>query len=77
MDVQNIKHISEDKELIGDVVEKIADEWQVQKQTFYKQTGLGENDGYEKEQDSDDDGYEHFINKLLQQDSDDDENNKD
>ncbi|KAK2411707.1 Small nuclear RNA activating complex (SNAPc), subunit SNAP43 protein [Trifolium repens] len=76
LDVQNIKHISEDKELIGDVVEKIADEWQVQKQTFYKQTGLGENDGYEKEQDSDDDGYEHFINKLLQQDSD-DENNQD
>lgn len=49
LDVQNIKHISEDKELIGDVVEKIADDWNVQKQTFYKQTGLEEDDGYDQE----------------------------
>ncbi|GAU11876.1 hypothetical protein TSUD_194990 [Trifolium subterraneum] len=67
LDVQNIKHISEDKELIGDVVEKIADDWQVQEQTFYKQTGLGENDGYEQE----------LEQLLLQQGSDDDENNQD
>ncbi|XP_027330444.1 uncharacterized protein LOC113846409 isoform X2 [Abrus precatorius] len=49
VDVQNIKHISQDKELIGDVVEKIADDWVVQKQTFYRQTGLGEDEGYEQE----------------------------
>jgi len=62
LDVQNIKHISEDKELIGDVVEKIADDWHVQKQTFYKQTGLGETDEYEQE----------LEQLLLQQYSDDD-----
>ncbi|CAI8610359.1 unnamed protein product [Vicia faba] len=49
LDVQNIKHISEDKELIGDVVEKIADDWNVQKQTFYKQTGMEEDDGFVEE----------------------------
>lgn len=62
LDVQNIKHISEDKELIGDVVEKIADDWHVQKQTFYKETGLGETDEYEQE----------LEQLLLQQYSDDD-----
>jgi len=67
LDIQNIKHISEDKELIGDVVEKIADDWHVQKQTFYKQTGLGETDEYEQE----------LEQLLLQQYSDDDWLNQD
>ncbi|XP_004508465.1 uncharacterized protein [Cicer arietinum] len=68
LDVQNIKHISEDKELIGDVVEKIADDWHVQKQTFYKQTGLGEDDRYDLE----------LEQLLLQQFADDDdEHNQD
>ncbi|ESW27043.1 hypothetical protein PHAVU_003G168700 [Phaseolus vulgaris] len=49
LDVENIKHIQEDKHLIGDVVEKVANDWHAQKQTFYKQTGLGEDDEYEKE----------------------------
>ena len=62
LDVQNIKHIAEDKELIGDLVEKISDDWHVQKQTFYKQTGLGETDEYEQE----------LEQLLLQQYSDDD-----
>jgi len=48
LDVENIKHLQKDKELIGDVVEKVANDWHVQKQTFYKQTGLGD-DAYEKE----------------------------
>ncbi|RZB56377.1 hypothetical protein D0Y65_045515 [Glycine soja] len=41
--IENIKNIQKDKELIGDVVEKVANDWHVQ-----KQTGLGD-DGYEKE----------------------------
>ncbi|XP_027920104.1 uncharacterized protein LOC114178419 isoform X2 [Vigna unguiculata] len=49
LDVENIKHIQEDKQLIGDVVEKVANDWHAQKQAFYKQTGLGEDDEYEKE----------------------------
>ncbi|XP_020237183.1 uncharacterized protein LOC109816546 [Cajanus cajan] len=49
LDVQNIKHIQEDKELIGDVVEKIANDWNIQKQTFYTQTGLGDDARYGQE----------------------------
>lgn len=49
LDVENIKHIQEDKQLIVDVVEKVANDWHAQKQAFYKQTGLGEDDEYEKE----------------------------
>ncbi|KAL2338409.1 hypothetical protein Fmac_012855 [Flemingia macrophylla] len=63
LDVQNIKHIQEDKELIGDVVEKIANDWHIQKQTFYTQTGLGDDARYGQElelllleQDAHDDG---------------------
>ncbi|KAG4932895.1 hypothetical protein JHK84_047102 [Glycine max] len=41
--IENIKNIQKDKELIVDVVEKVANDWHVQ-----KQTGLGD-DGYEKE----------------------------
>ncbi|CAJ2634707.1 unnamed protein product [Trifolium pratense] len=85
LDVQNIKHISENKELIGDVVEKIADDWQVQKQTFYKQTGLGENDWQVQKQTfykqtglGENDGYVVELEQfLLQENSDDDENNQD
>lgn len=40
MDVQDIKHISEDERLIGDTVEKIAEDWNVQRGVFYEQTGL-------------------------------------
>lgn len=63
LDVQNIKHISEDNELIGDAVEKIANDWHVQKQTFYKHTGLGEDERYGQE----------LEQLLLQQHPDDDE----
>ena len=66
LDAQNIKHISEDKELIGDLVEKISDDWHVQKQRFYKQTGLGETNEYEQE----------LEQLLLQQYSDDDQHNQ-
>ncbi|KAK4257427.1 hypothetical protein QN277_007018 [Acacia crassicarpa] len=49
VDVQNIKHIAENNELLGDTVEKIADDWQAQRESFCKQTGLGNNDGYGQE----------------------------
>ncbi|KAF7833757.1 small nuclear RNA activating complex (SNAPc), subunit SNAP43 [Senna tora] len=59
IDVQNIQRISEDKELLGNVVEKIADDWNAQKETFYKQTGVG-----------DDEGYGQVLEQLLLQDDD-------
>ncbi|KAL3824515.1 hypothetical protein ACJIZ3_020544 [Penstemon smallii] len=40
IDVENIKHIAENKRLIGEVVEKTAIDWNLQKEVFYEQTGL-------------------------------------
>ncbi|OIW19543.1 hypothetical protein TanjilG_06998 [Lupinus angustifolius] len=66
IDVENIKHITEDKEPIGEAVEKIAEEWVVQKQTFYNQTGLKEDDGYDRE----------LEQLLLDNNQDDEESNE-
>ncbi|KAI3446888.1 hypothetical protein Pfo_003553 [Paulownia fortunei] len=41
IDVLNIKHIAENKRLIGDMVEKTAADWNSQKELFYEQTGFG------------------------------------
>ncbi|XP_028790458.1 uncharacterized protein LOC114746400 isoform X2 [Neltuma alba] len=49
IDVENIKHISENKELLGDAAEKIADDWQAQKESFCKQTGFENDKGFEQE----------------------------
>ncbi|MED6159328.1 hypothetical protein PIB30_041411 [Stylosanthes scabra] len=65
IDVTNIKHLSEDKELIGDVVKKIANDWSDQKEKFYKQTGFGEDEMYEQE-----------LQQLLLKDNDDAEDNE-
>uniref|UniRef100_A0A5B7AJG5 Small nuclear RNA activating complex (SNAPc), subunit SNAP43 protein n=1 Tax=Davidia involucrata TaxID=16924 RepID=A0A5B7AJG5_DAVIN len=42
VDVQNIRHIAENQRLIGDVVEKTAGDWNVQKELFYQQTGFNQ-----------------------------------
>lgn len=42
VDVENIKHISEDKKLVGDMVAEIVEEWDAQKDEFYKQTGTSQ-----------------------------------
>jgi len=42
VDVQNIQHISDDREFIGDEVERITENWNVQRQVFYQQTGLNQ-----------------------------------
>ncbi|KAI8005362.1 hypothetical protein LOK49_LG08G00741 [Camellia lanceoleosa] len=42
VDVQNIKHIAENKKLIGEVMEKTAQDWNTQKESFYQQTGLNQ-----------------------------------
>ncbi|KAL0315590.1 UNVERIFIED_CONTAM: hypothetical protein Sradi_5437200, partial [Sesamum radiatum] len=41
IDVQNVKHITENKRLIGEMVEKTAADWNSQKELFYEQTGFG------------------------------------
>ncbi|KAL6296790.1 hypothetical protein ACE6H2_004932 [Prunus campanulata] len=42
VDVQDIKHISEDKELVGDAVEKMVGHWDAQRELFYQQTGANQ-----------------------------------
>lgn len=49
IDVQNIKHISENNVLLGDAVEKIVDDWKGQKESFCKQTGLENDEAYGQE----------------------------
>lgn len=41
MEIENIKHISEEKELMmGERVEKLKEEWDLQRVSFYEQTKL-------------------------------------
>lgn len=81
-DVQNIEHIANDKKPIGDALESIADEWNLQKQAFYQQIGLyqsptegqprqllSEQPPPEEEQPEADNGedFEQELEKLLSQ----------
>ncbi|CAI9782444.1 unnamed protein product [Fraxinus pennsylvanica] len=50
IDVQNVKHIAENKISIVDTVEKIALDWNFQKESFYKQTGFGYQPAAERSQ---------------------------
>ncbi|CAA0809909.1 Small nuclear RNA activating complex (SNAPc)-subunit SNAP43 protein [Striga hermonthica] len=40
IDVENIKHIVENKKVIGEVVEKAATDWNSEKEMLYERTGL-------------------------------------
>ncbi|XP_059286452.1 uncharacterized protein LOC132039910 isoform X2 [Lycium ferocissimum] len=40
VDVESIKHITENRTLIGDVFEKTTDDWKAQKELFFQQTGI-------------------------------------
>lgn len=40
VDVEDIKHITENKKLVGSMVEEIVEEWDAQKEAFYEQTGI-------------------------------------
>ncbi|XP_062157523.1 uncharacterized protein LOC133865050 [Alnus glutinosa] len=50
VDVQDIKHISEDKKLIGDEMEKIVDDWNVQRDIFNQQRGFSQQPPEEQQQ---------------------------
>lgn len=45
MDIENIKHIVEDKRAVGKLEEDIIGEWNKQKEAFYNQTGIAGNNG--------------------------------
>lgn len=40
VDTRDIKHIAENQILIGDVIGKTSEDWNVEKEMFYKKTGL-------------------------------------
>ncbi|KAF4357576.1 hypothetical protein G4B88_024106 [Cannabis sativa] len=40
VDIRNIEHIAEDEKSVGNIVEKITGEWDVQKEQFRQQTGI-------------------------------------
>ena len=42
VDVQNIRHIAENQRLIGNVVEKTVEDWNLQRELFYQQTRLNQ-----------------------------------
>ncbi|XP_010250201.1 PREDICTED: uncharacterized protein LOC104592497 isoform X4 [Nelumbo nucifera] len=49
VDIENIKHIAENKTLIGDVIEKIAEDWNIQKEVFYQQSGFNQSSNIQEE----------------------------
>lgn len=40
VNVDDIKHIAENKKLVGDMVQECVEEWDAQKEAFYEQTGI-------------------------------------
>ncbi|KAL5732900.1 hypothetical protein ACOSP7_032241 [Xanthoceras sorbifolium] len=75
VDVQNIKHISEDKESLGDKMENISENWNFQRETFYQQTGLNQPEEqqqqlqlHDSEQQGGDDNFDQELERLLCQD---------
>ena len=49
VDVQNIKHISENKESLSEIVEKIDENWNNQREVFYQRTGLNQQTAEEEQ----------------------------
>lgn len=69
VDVQNIKHISIDKQLMSHEVEKIAENWNVQKEAFYRQTGLTQeltDPEQEQMEEQDHDDFDELEQLLLE-----------
>ncbi|GMY36794.1 Small nuclear RNA activating complex (SNAPc) subunit SNAP43 protein [Fagus crenata] len=75
--VEDLKPISEDNEMIGDTLEKISDDWNVQKDIFNQQTGFsqrppGEHQPLlllqqeeEQQQPQDDEDFDQELQQLL------------
>lgn len=74
VDVQDIRHIAEDDKMVGDAAERITEEWNVQKQLFYQQTGLNQQlPSKDKQQElqlglqDDDESFDKELERLLSQ----------
>ncbi|RWW83599.1 hypothetical protein BHE74_00007882 [Ensete ventricosum] len=40
VDIKDVKHIAEEKKLVGDMVDDIVKDWNAQKESFCQQTGI-------------------------------------
>ncbi|CAK9159999.1 unnamed protein product [Ilex paraguariensis] len=58
VDVQNIKHVTDNKRLIGDVVEKTAEDWNAQKELFYQQIKYGQRPAEEPPKQGENENFE-------------------
>uniref|UniRef100_A0A2N9FJ18 Small nuclear RNA activating complex (SNAPc), subunit SNAP43 protein n=1 Tax=Fagus sylvatica TaxID=28930 RepID=A0A2N9FJ18_FAGSY len=75
--VEDLKPISEGKEMIGDTLEKTANDWNVQKDIFYRQTGFSQRppgeqqpllllqQEEEQQQPQDDEDFDQELQQLL------------
>ncbi|KAF5192447.1 hypothetical protein FRX31_017967 [Thalictrum thalictroides] len=39
VDIQNIKHITENKKPFDDIIEKVVEDWNTQREVFHQKTG--------------------------------------
>ncbi|KAI3693634.1 hypothetical protein L1987_76582 [Smallanthus sonchifolius] len=70
VDTQDVNHIAKDHTLIGDVVGKTVEDWNLQKERFYQKTGLNrpkllENHNFEQQ----DSGGGNFENSVEEDDN--------
>ncbi|XP_068322069.1 uncharacterized protein [Pyrus communis] len=64
VDVGDIKHIAEGKELVGDVAEKMVGQWDSQREVFYRQTGVNQRQ-LQLMSDDDNDDFDKELEQLL------------
>lgn len=64
VDVGDIKHIAEGKELVGDVAEKMVGQWDSQREVFYQQTGVNQQQ-LQLMSDNDNDDFDKELEQLL------------
>ncbi|XP_048431842.1 uncharacterized protein LOC103966278 [Pyrus x bretschneideri] len=64
VDVGDIKHIAEGKELVGDVAEKMVGQWDSQREVFYRQTGANQRQ-LQLMSDDDNDDFDKELEQLL------------
>ncbi|CAN6543540.1 unnamed protein product [Malus baccata var. baccata] len=64
VDVGDIKHIAEGKELVGDVAEKMVGQWDSQREVFYQQTGVNQRQ-LQLMSDDDKDDFDKELEQLL------------
>lgn len=70
VDIEDIKHITEEKELMGEKMKKLKEEWDSQRLSFYEQTKLDDLSATPKllknGESDEDDGFDE-LDRLLSQ----------